>query len=110
MGFMGNEADRTRMRDQPELYAAIMLRGIELYLANHDRTDLDSLTPVLHLARYAGATGVKARALPSFGSAVVEHFETGRRLLPVDTADDGWYEVFSRQLWRGVWIHESELE
>lgn len=110
MGFMGNAADRARMLDQPELYAAIMQRGIELYLQTHDRTDLDSLTPVLHLPRYAGASGVKARALPSFGSAVLEHYEVGRRFVPVDTAGDGWYEIFSRGLWRGVWIHESELD
>ncbi|MFH2115405.1 MAG: hypothetical protein ABIJ86_12950 [Spirochaetota bacterium] len=56
MGFMGNEADRVRMRDHPELY------------------------------------------------------EAGHRLMPVDTAGDGWYEVFSRGLWRGVWIHDSELD
>lgn len=110
MGFMGNAADLARMRDQPEFYAEIMYRGIQLYLAKYDRTDLDSLTPVLHLPRYAGVDGVKARSMPSFGSAVVETYEAGRRLMPVDTAGEGWYEVFSRGLWRGVWIHESELE
>ncbi len=107
---MGNEADRIRMRDTPEFYADIMLQGIQLFLDGYDREDLDALTPVLHPVRYAGTEGVAARGSPSFGSAVLERYEAGRRLMPVDTAGDGWYEVFSRGLWRGVWIHESELE
>jgi N-acetylmuramoyl-L-alanine amidase len=110
MGFMGNEADRLRMRDRPDFYADIMLEGIESFLEAYDREDLDALTPVLHPVRYAGAEGVAARGSPSFGSAVLERYEAGRRLMPVDTAGDGWYEVFSRGLWRGVWIHESELD
>jgi N-acetylmuramoyl-L-alanine amidase len=110
MGFMGNAEDRARMRDRPGFYADIMLRGIELYLEKYTRDDLDALTPVLHLPRYVAASGIAARALPSFGAAVLERYEAGRRLVPVDTAGDGWYEVFSRGLWRGVWIHESELE
>jgi N-acetylmuramoyl-L-alanine amidase len=110
MGFMGNEADRLRMRDQPDFYADILLKGIESFLEAYDREDLDALTPVLHPVRYAGAEGVAARGSPSFGSAVLERYEAGRRLMPVDTAGDGWYEVFSRGLWRGVWIHESELD
>jgi N-acetylmuramoyl-L-alanine amidase len=110
MGFMGNAEDRARMRDRPEFYADIMLRGIELYLADYDREDLDALTPVLHPVRSAGASGVAARGAPSFGSAILERYEAGRRLMPVDTAGDGWYEVFSRGLWQGVWIHESELD
>ena len=42
LGFMGNAADRARMLEKPDLYAA-----------------------VLHPARYAGATGTAARAAPS---------------------------------------------
>ena len=110
MGFMGNAEDRARMRDRPEIYADIMLKGIQLFLAGYDRVDLDALTPILYPARYAGTEGVAARGAPSFGSAVLERYEVGRRLVLVDTAGDGWYEVFSRGLWRGVWIHESELD
>jgi len=110
MGFMGNPEDRARMRDRPELYADIMAEGIERFLADYDREDLAALTPILHPTRFAGPSGAAARTAPSFGSAVAERYAVGRVLRPVDAAGDGWFEIYSRDLRRGVWIHESELE
>ena len=110
MGFMGNPADRARMRDQPELYAGILMNGIEAFLETYEREDLDALVPFLHQARYAGAAGTAARMNPSAGSLILERYEVGRRLMPVDSAGGGWFEVYSRSLRRGVWVHESELD
>ena len=109
MGFMGNAEDRTRMRDRPGFYADIMLRGIKTFLGEYTRDDLGALVPTLFQARYAGLSGTSARAAPGFGSAVLERLEPGQRLLPVDSGDDGWFEIYSRKLRRGIWIHESEL-
>lgn len=110
MGFMGNAADRARMLGKPDLYAAALHSGIEAFLKTYSRGDLDALRPVLHRARYAGAAGTAARAAPNPGASVLERYDPGRRLMPVDTAGDGWFEVFSRPLRRGVWVHESELD
>ena len=110
MGFMGNAADRARMRDHPELYADLILAGIRTYLLGHDRTDLDALVPVVYPGRFAAASGAAARSAPSFGAAVLERYDAGRYLRPVDAAEGGWLELFSRPHRRGVWVHESELE
>lgn len=110
MGFMGNAADRARMRDNPALYADIILYGIQTYLKDHDRSDLDAFVPVIYPGRFAATSGAAARSAPSFGAAVLERYDGGRYLRPVDAADGGWFEVFSRPLRRGVWVHESELE
>ena len=110
MGFMGNAADRARMRDNPALYADLILNGIRGYLNGHDRNDLAALVPVILPLRFAAASGAAARAAPSFGAAVLKRYDAGRYVRPVDAADGGWLEVFSRPLRRGVWVHESELE
>lgn len=110
LGFMGNAAERTRMRDEPGFYAAVLERGIARFLEGYARDDPTILVPVVHEARLAGPSGVRARASPSDASAIVERYEAGRLIRPVDEAPGGWYEVFSRALWRGVWVHESELE
>lgn len=110
MGFMGNEADRIRMRDRPDFYADIILRGIADFLASHDREDLEALVPVDYPSRFAGPSGAVARSAPSAAAAVLERYEGGRLLRPVDSTEDGWYEVFSRPLRRGVWVHGSELD
>lgn len=110
LGFMGNAIERTRMRDDPAFYAAILERGIVRFLEGYARDDPTILVPVVHEARRAGPSGVRARASPSDASAIVERYEAGRLIRPVDEAPGGWYEVFSRALWRGVWVHESELE
>ncbi len=110
MGFMGNAADRARMRGNPALYADIIQDGIRAYLKGHDRDDLRALVPVVLPGRFAATSGAAARSAPSFGAAVLERYDAGRYLRPVDSADGGWLEVFSRPLRRGVWVHESELE
>lgn len=110
LGFMGNAIERARMRDDPAFYATILERGIVRFLEGYARDDPTILVPVVHEARLAGPSGVRARASPSDASAIVERYEAGRLIRPVDEAPGGWYEVFSRALWRGVWVHESELE
>lgn len=110
LGFMGNAAERARMRDDPAFYATILERGISRFLEGYRRDDPTILVPVVHEARLAGPSGVRARASPSDASAIVERYEAGRLIRPVDEAPGGWFEVFSRALWRGVWVHESELE
>ncbi len=110
MGFLGNPEDRARMRDDPALYAGILLEGIRSYLAGHDRGNLDALVPVLYRGRAAGPSGAAGRASPSFGAAVLERYPPSRYLIPVDAAEGGWFEVFSRPLRRGVWVHERELD
>jgi N-acetylmuramoyl-L-alanine amidase len=110
MGFMGNASDRARMRDDPDFYAGILFKAVQYYLETLDRADVGMLVPLLHQTRLAGEGGVVARSAPSFNAGIVERYEPGHRLTPVDTAGDGWYEVFSRMRWQGVWIHESELE
>lgn len=110
MGFLGNAADRERMRDDPAFYADILLKGIKTFIADYDRKDLDALVPTLYHARFAGPSGTAARAGPDFDRVVLERYERGRLLRPVDSASGGWLEVFSRPLRRGVWVHESELE
>ncbi len=110
MGFLGNPEDRARMRDNPSLYAGILFEGIQSFLAGADRNDLESLVPVLYRGRSAGPGGASGRASPSFGSAVLERYPSGRYLSFVDSDEGGWFEVFSRPLRRGVWVHESELD
>lgn len=110
MGFLGNPEDRVRMRDNPSLYAGILFEGIQSFLAGSDREDLDALVPVLYRVRSAGPGGAAGRASPSFGSAVLESYPSGRYLSFVDSDEGGWFEVFSRPLRRGVWVHESELD
>lgn len=110
LGFLGNAVERARMRDDPGFYAAILERGISRFLEGYRRDDPTFLVPIVHEARLAGPAGVRARAAPSDSSAVLERYEAGRLIRPVDEAPGGWFEVFSRALWRGVWVHESELE
>ncbi len=110
MGFLGNPEDRARMRDNPSLYAGILFEGIRSFLAGSDRADLDSLVPVLYRGVSVGPGGAAGRASPSFGAVVLERYPSGRYLNPVDSAEGGWFEVFSRPLRRGVWVHESELD
>jgi len=110
MGFLGNPEDRARMRDNPSLYADILFEGIRSFLAGSDREDLDSLVPVLYRGRSAGPGGTEGRASPSFDSPVLERYPSGRYFSFVDSAEGGWFEVFSRPLRRGIWVHESELD
>lgn len=110
LGFMGNAVERARMRDEPGSYAAILERGVLRFLEGYGRDDPSILVPIVYETRHAGPSGVRARAAPSDGAAILERYDAGRLIRPVDEAPDGWFEVFSRALWRGVWVHESELE
>ncbi|MCK7517899.1 MAG: hypothetical protein MZV64_09410 [Ignavibacteriales bacterium] len=91
-----NPEDRARMRDNPSLYAGILFEGIRSFLAGSDREDLDSLVPVLYRGESAGPGGTEGRASPSVDSPVLERYPSGRYFSVVDSAEGGWFEVFSR--------------
>jgi N-acetylmuramoyl-L-alanine amidase len=108
LGFITNQEERTRLRDDPGYWARILMRGLEGFVAASDRSDVDALRPVVYPWVEAWPARTTARSRPDTASAALWAIEPGSPMLPVDSTAL-WYEVFVPRRRQTAWVQKAEV-
>ncbi len=109
LGFITNDEERSRLRDDPGYWARIIMRGLEGFIAASPRGDTDALRPVVYPWVKVGADGLKGRSLPEPAAPSLWAIEPGTVMLPVDSRGS-WYEVFVPRRRQTAWVPKAEVE
>lgn len=108
LGFLGNAADRERLRDRPGFYAEILENGIDGYLEAYDRGIRSAFVPTNPPRLVAGPSGARLRSSPDLVSAILEELVPGQPVTVLARRDE-WYEAWFPEARMSAWLPASEL-
>ncbi|MBN1242161.1 MAG: N-acetylmuramoyl-L-alanine amidase [Spirochaetales bacterium] len=108
LGFLGNAADRERLRDRPDFYAGILEKGIDAYLETYDRGIRSAYVPTNPPRLVAGPSGARLRSSPDRVSAILDELVPGQPVT-VLSRRGVWYEAWFPEARMSAWLPASEL-
>ncbi|HOX17582.1 MAG TPA: N-acetylmuramoyl-L-alanine amidase [Spirochaetales bacterium] len=108
LGFLGNAADRERLRDRPGFYAEILEQGIDAYLETYDRGIRSAFVPTNPPRLVAGPSGARLRSSPDRVSAILDELVPGQPVTVLSRRGD-WYEAWFPEARMSAWLPASEL-
>ncbi len=108
LGFLGNAADRERLRDRPGFYAGILEKGIDAYLEGYDRGIRSAFVPTNPPRLVAGTSGARLRSSPDRVSAILDELVPGQPVTVLARRGE-WYEAWFPEARMSAWLPASEL-
>lgn len=108
LGFLGNAADRERLRDKPGFYAGILEKGIDVYLEGYDRGIRSAFVPTNPPRLVAGPSGARLRSSPDRVSAILDELVPGQPVTVLARRGE-WYETWFPEARMSAWLPASEL-